>query len=669
MKRTHVHRMVAVALGLMVVGLVALQPAGGVSGQESARFSDEEILIVNENFVFRSEFMDFDVHAFLKLHSPWLSTYREFLLGSDSDVGDMIELVAYYHSINPKVLLALIEVQAGLLSTPHSLEARTMGYKASQIQKYELSASDGNSLFSQTILMAESLVDGYYSIYNEQELRGATWLSFADGSRLEITNLANPATFAIQKALAEVNTVERWQELVSVRSERGFYKTYFRLFGEDPLWFAPPIRTQAGPYPDLKLPWPKDSVWYFTSGPHQTNAVDFASPGSGCSRDRWIDDWVAATRQGKVVTVSQVLVVVEHGDGWRTGYFHVPSEDRVSNGQEVSQGDHIGHPGCCGDGTQQYTCTPGQWCSCNSWCSCSGNWNCCATGAHVHLMLYKDGNKETWNGKTISGWTIQSTNGEYQGKMVKSGEQDRVADARQSSSCVGHSQCNDYSWGRNDLVSDNGGQPPPPPCPQSGGVILYQHWHYDCGGEGEGHGYVRRDGTGWQNVGGDFDNRASSVRVPSGWSVKLFEHPDRGGGWVCRTSDDNDFSGDKFVNDVNLNDAVSSFEVFHDSRCGEPENRAPNTPWPTSPSDGHVAHDGRAPTLCWGNPGDPDGNSLEFYAEVYESDVNANSGWISGTCWRPSQLDGHYHDYKWHVKARDIPHHEESDWSDRSNPP
>jgi hypothetical protein len=184
------------------------------------------------------------------------------------------------------------------------------------------------------------------------------------------------------------------------------------------------------------------------------------------------------------------------------------------------------------------------------------------------------------------------------------------------------------------LHDSSGG--PPPPCPQSGGVILYKDWHYDCGGEGEGRGYVRRDGTGWQNVGGDFDNRASSVRVPSGWSVKLFEHPDLGGGWACRSGDDDNFSGDDFNNGLSLNDNVSSFEVFHDSRCGEPENRAPNTPSPESPGDWHVAHDGRAPFLCWSNPGDPDGDSLEFYAEVYESAVNANSGWI---CTEPLRLD------------------------------
>jgi murein DD-endopeptidase MepM/ murein hydrolase activator NlpD len=91
-------------------------------------------------------------------------------------------------------------------------------------------------------------------------------------------------------------------------------------------------------------------------------------------------------------------------------------------------------------------------------------------------------------------------------------------------------------------------------------------------------------------------------------------------------------------------------------------NRPPNTPSPQSPGDWYVARDGRAPTLCWNNPGDPDGDSLQFYAEVYQSAVNANSGWQSGTCWRPGNLDGQYYNYQWHVKAKDS-RGAESGWS------
>ncbi len=91
-------------------------------------------------------------------------------------------------------------------------------------------------------------------------------------------------------------------------------------------------------------------------------------------------------------------------------------------------------------------------------------------------------------------------------------------------------------------------------------------------------------------------------------------------------------------------------------------NRPPNTPSPTSPTDWHIQRDGRAPTLCWNNPGDPDGDSVTFYAEVYDSASNANSGWIGSNCWRPSQLDGGYHGYQWRVKAKDT-RGAESGWS------
>ena len=102
---------------------------------------------------------------------------------------------------------------------------------------------------------------------------------------------------------------------------------------------------------------------------------------------------------------------------------------------------------------------------------------------------------------------------------------------------------------------------------------------------------------------------------------------------------------------TNLDDNITSFEVFTDNRCGV--NNPPNTPVTQSPGDNSTATDGRAPTLCWNNPGDPDGDSVTFYAEVYQSAVNANSGWTSNTCWRPSQLDGQYNNYQWHVKAKD----------------
>ncbi|MFZ4657898.1 MAG: Ig-like domain repeat protein [Caldilineaceae bacterium] len=93
-----------------------------------------------------------------------------------------------------------------------------------------------------------------------------------------------------------------------------------------------------------------------------------------------------------------------------------------------------------------------------------------------------------------------------------------------------------------------------------------------------------------------------------------------------------------------------------------PPNRSPNSPSLNSPSDSYISRDGRAPTLCWNNNGDPDGDQVQFYAEVFDSERSANSGWISSTCWRPGNLDGNYFNYQWRVKARDN-RNAESSWS------
>jgi len=83
-----------------------------------------------------------------------------------------------------------------------------------------------------------------------------------------------------------------------------------------------------------------------------------------------------------------------------------------------------------------------------------------------------------------------------------------------------------------------------------------------------------------------------------------------------------------------------------------PSNNPPNSPDLTDPHDWYVSRNDQAPELCWRNNGDPDGDSVEFHVEVRGA-VNADSSWITSTCWRPSQLDGHRYGYQWRVEARD----------------
>lgn len=393
-----------------------------------------------------------------------------------------------------------------------------------------------------------------------------------------------------------------------------------------------------------RLPWPSPYWAVVTQNykRHGKGQIDFLILGT--------DDIVAA-KDGTIVYINDShsirgcnpkysrynnVVVIKHADGEYTLYLHIQKNSvprrlkdyyhrygsvPIKRGQLIAKEGNVG-----------YTCG--------------------RSGKHLHLS-------------TASSFYIAR----YPDVYDEDGDRDRRELVETAWTRTHHEvDFDEYSYDElfdrspKDKVQSQNGGTSAQPCPTSGGVILYKHAGYNCGGEGEGSGWVRRNNTGWQNVPGRFNDQASSVRIPPGWSVKLYEHSDRGGGWVCRSSDDDNFAGDWFNNGVPLNDHVSSFEVFTDSRCGELVNRPPNIPSPQSPGDWYVSRDGRAPTLCWNSSGDPDGDPLEFYVEIYDSAVNVNSGWLRQTCWRPSQLDGHYYGYQWRVKARDS-HGAESSWS------
>lgn len=105
-------------------------------------------------------------------------------------------------------------------------------------------------------------------------------------------------------------------------------------------------------------------------------------------------------------------------------------------------------------------------------------------------------------------------------------------------------------------------------APVDTSVYLYQHWHYECGGEGENFGWMARSATGFQTVADSFHDRASSIKIPAGWSVMLYEHPDpSSGASLCLNESLDNFPG-TYSNGVPLNDTVSAFEVFDKPGCG-----------------------------------------------------------------------------------------------------
>jgi PKD repeat protein len=214
-------------------------------------------------------------------------------------------------------------------------------------------------------------------------------------------------------------------------------------------------------------------------------------------------------------------------------------------------------------------------------------------------------------------------------------------------------------------------------CPRStDSVIFYKDPFFSCGGEGEGVGYVQPLVSGYYELPESFG--ASSMRIAPGFYATLYlrNRPDVSI-WRFSGQHGNDNFASWGYDDgtvcILVDDNIGAVEIAPDpgfcpvgltssSNSDCLPNKPPNAPAPNSPPDGYVALDYRAPTLCWTSQGDPDGDALEYYAEVYGSPINANSGWTYNNCWRPWQLDYQYYGYQWRVKARD-PAQAQSGWS------
>jgi hypothetical protein len=178
----------------------------------------------------------------------------------------------------------------------------------------------------------------------------------------------------------------------------------------------PPRRSADSPVPDspaMLFPWDSALSIRYTGGPH-------GDPWIICSQTAWsgyegIDfgmvlQEVLAVAGGTILSTGSdsihgYYVIVDHGGGWTTHYWHLDSIDgSISPGVVVAQGRVLGVSGNTGSG---------------------------ANGAyHLHLSLRQNGVSYSWNGVDIDGWKVRSdlvsSNTDqgynYQGTMTQGSE-------------------------------------------------------------------------------------------------------------------------------------------------------------------------------------------------------------------------------------------------------
>lgn len=357
-------------------------------------------MLPDSEFVYSPSSIGFDVVDFVAQSSGYLKNYQEYLsISGMTDGGKIIQQVALDNSVNPRLLLALLEYQGGWVNG----QPDTLAEQDYPLGKIALS---DKGLLRQLKWAVNELSIGYYG-WREGRLNE---LTFTDGVTASLAPDLNAGTVALQYYFAQVFDSQGW--LTALDPISGFPAFYESMFGNpwtraqvvEPLF--PPELTQ----PDLALPFFEGRRWSYTGGPHGAwerdgswAAIDLAPPSSisGCYES---DEWATASGDGVVVRSERGIVALDlDGDGfeqtgWVLIYLHVAEKGRRETGEYLKKGDLVGHPSCEGG---------------------------IATGTHIHFARKYNGEWMRADGPipfVLSGWMVNSDDVPYKGTLTRNGE-------------------------------------------------------------------------------------------------------------------------------------------------------------------------------------------------------------------------------------------------------
>lgn len=327
-------------------------------------------LLSDGQFVWGPNVGDFEIGAFLERRESNLEPYA-----------DDIEIWARYSSVNPQVLLAVLQLHHGyVFDLPE-----------------EHDSDEVRAVIEDT---AMSLATAFYEYlhtwgsrrprFQNQALDVRPALVFRDGTAIQLDRETPSGTFALAAALAKRTDFSEWLDELYAFAPRGFHGVYGALFPEsDPLDASNDINPASAPPGGLLMfPFPLGARWSF-GGPHSWagndtppfSSMDFFSGGGTCGSPPNLYSVASARGIADRPYGYSCWLEIIHGGGWVTSYYHLLN---MVNPQSsiLDRNASLGTIACE---------------------TCAGGW---ATGPHVHWSLKYNGAYVSLEGVKASGWTI-----------------------------------------------------------------------------------------------------------------------------------------------------------------------------------------------------------------------------------------------------------------------